>query len=32
MKKMNESVGMNNRVAVGGGGKWIVCPFRRQEF
>ena len=27
-----EAVGMNNSVTVGGGGKHIVLPFRRQEF
>ena len=32
MAKMNEAVGMNNCVTVGGGGKQIVHPFRRQEF
>ena len=32
MAKMNEAVGMENRVTVGGVGKRIVCPFRRQEF
>ena len=32
MEKMNEVVGMKNRVTVGVGVKWIVRPFRRQEF
>ena len=32
MAKMNEVVGMKNRVAVGEGGKRIVRPFRRQTF
>ena len=32
MSKMNEAVIMKNRVTVGGGGKRIVCTFRRQEF
>ena len=30
--KMNEAVGMNNRVAVDGGGKRLVRPFKMQEF
>ena len=30
MAKMNEAVGMKNRVTMGGGGKRIVCTFRRQ--
>ena len=32
MEKMNEAVGMKNRLTMGGGGKQIVFPFRRQEF
>ena len=32
MEKMNEAIGMKNRVTVGGGGKRIVRLFRRQEF
>ena len=32
MEKINEVVGMNNRVTMGGGGKRIVRLFRRQEF
>ena len=32
MEKMNEAVGMNNCVTVGGGGKRLVLPFKRQEF
>ena len=32
MLKMNEVVGMNNRLTMGGGGKRIVCPFRGQKF
>ena len=32
METINEAVGMHNRVTVGGEGKQIVCPFRRQEF
>ena len=31
MGKMDEAVGMKNRVMVGGGGKQIVFPFKRQE-
>ena len=30
VKKMNEAVGMNNCVTVGGGGKRIFSPFRRK--
>ena len=30
--KINEAVGMKNRLMMGGGGKWIVLPFRRQDF
>ena len=30
MAKPNETVGMNNNVTVGGGGKKIVRPFRRK--
>ena len=30
-KKMNETVGTKNRLTMGGGGKRIVIPFRRQE-
>ena len=29
---MNGAVSMKNLVTVGDGGKWIVCPFRSQEF
>ena len=29
--KINEAVGMNNFLTMGGGGKRIVRPFRRQE-
>ena len=32
MGEINEAVGMKNRVTVGGGGKRIVCTFRRKEF
>ena len=32
MAKINEVVGMKNRVTVGGRGKRIVRPFIRQEF
>ena len=32
MEKMNELVCMKNRLTMGGGGKRIVCLFRRQEF
>ena len=32
MVKINEAVGMKNHLKMGGGGKWIVCPFRRKEF
>ena len=32
MAKINEAVGMKNRVAVDGGGKRLVRPFKRQEF
>ena len=32
MEKMNEAVGMKNRFTMDGGGKRLVCPFRRQEF
>ena len=32
MSKMNEAVGMKNRVTVYGQGKWIVHPFRSQDF
>ena len=32
MAKINEAVGTNNLLTMGGGGKLIVCPFRRQEF
>ena len=32
MAKMNEALGMNNRVTVDGGCKQIARPFRRQEF
>ena len=32
MEKINEAVGMNNRLAVYGGWKRIFFPFRRQEF
>ena len=28
---MNESVGINNRVTMDGGGKRLVHPFKRQE-
>ena len=31
MAKINEAVGMKNRLTMGGGGKQIVRPFRRQE-
>ena len=31
MKKMNEAVGMKDCLTMGGGGKWIVRPFRRQD-
>ena len=30
MAKKNESVGTKNCIKMGGGGKHIVCPFRRQ--
>ena len=30
--KINEVVGMKNRLTMGGGGKRIFRPFRRQEF
>ena len=29
---MNEVVGMKNRLTISEGGKWIVFPFRSQEF
>ena len=32
MAKINEAVGMKNRVAVDGGGKRLVRPFKRQDF
>ena len=32
MEKMNEAVGMKNRINMGGGGKLIIRPFRSQEF
>ena len=32
MEKMNESVGMKNRVTMDGGGKRLVCPLKSQEF
>ena len=32
MSKMKEAVGTKNHVTVGGGGKRIVRPFRRQQF
>ena len=32
MAKMNEAVGMKNRVTTNGGGKRLVCPFKMQEF
>ena len=31
MSKMNEAVGINNRVTMNGGGKRLVCPFKRKE-
>ena len=32
MTKMNEAVGMKNRVMIDAGGKKLVYPFKRQEF
>ena len=32
MGKMNEAICMNNRFTSNGGGKWLVRPFKRQEF
>ena len=32
MSKLIEVVGMKNCLVMSGGGKLIVCPFRRQEF
>ena len=32
LEKMNEAVGMKNRVTMNGGRKWLVFPFKRQEF
>ena len=32
IEKINEMVGMKNCITMGGVGKRIVCPFRRQEF
>ena len=32
MEKMNEAVGMKNRVTINGGGKRLVIPFRSHEF
>ena len=32
MAIINEDIGMKNRLTMSGGGKRIVCPFRRQEF
>ena len=32
MAKMNEAVGMEDRVTMNGGGKLLVHPFKRQEF
>ena len=32
MGKMNEAVGMENRVTMNGGGKRLVRPFKSQEF
>ena len=29
MKKMNKAVGMKNRLTIAGGGKRLVCTFRR---
>ena len=31
MEKMNEAVCMNNCVTTNGGGKRLVCPFKRQD-
>ena len=31
-RKMNEAVGMKNRFTIDGGGKRLVCPFKRQYF
>ena len=31
MEKVNEAVGTKNRLTMGGGGKLIVCPFRRHK-
>ena len=31
-KKMNEAVGIKNRVTINGGGKRLVRNFKRQEF
>ena len=32
MAKINEAVGIKNHVTMDGGGKRLVCPFKRQEF
>ena len=29
---MNEAVGIKSRYTMNGGGKWLVRPFKRQEF
>ena len=31
MSKMNEVIGMKNHIMMGGGGKEIVCPFKRKD-
>ena len=32
MAKLNQAAGTKNPLTMGGGGKRIVCPFRRQDF
>ena len=31
MARINEAVGMKNSFTIDGGGKRLVCPFKRQE-